>query len=200
MQAASPRYLVLTIVLLAAAGLYAVVGDPVGMRTPRWPDGDAVYGVDSWTAGPMTVDTSGDETHLMSRAFRSEGGTTATLTLVANRTPKLYAAGPEVPFLGSGYTVEPAPSDVLQPRGDGVGGLVAQRGSERWLLFYAYGERRGLLGNGPGSWGLSFVDSFLGQPNDYYKLYLIAPADQADGVADLAHDLFPRIAAWYATA
>ena len=76
-------------------------------------------------------------------------------------------------------------------------------GTERWLVMYSFGERRGLLGNGPLAWTLAVLDGIVGQPNDYYKLYLSARMNQNDqqvglDVADLARTLFPRVATWYA--
>jgi hypothetical protein len=87
--------------------------------------------------------------------------------------------------------------------GPGVNALVAQRGAERWLALYGYGERRGLLGNGPLPWTFALFDGIVGRPNDYYKLYLTSRIDrvdptQASDVARLAGALFPRIADWYA--
>ena len=69
---------------------------------------------------------------------------------------------------------------------------------------YAYGERRGLLGNGPWPWTLAVFDGLAGHPNDYYKLYLVARADDTDPVfgrqvAQLARTLFPRVAEFYAS-
>jgi hypothetical protein len=70
---------------------------------------------------------------------------------------------------------------------------------------YAYGERRGLLGNGPLAWSLAMLDGVLGRPNDYYKVFLSAGAGGlnsglAGEVSSLAGTLFPRIASFYAAA
>lgn len=207
MQTTNFRYLILTAVLLAGAGVYAASGEPLGAGTARWPVADDFYMATPWSVGREAVDektnNAGLVTSLVTRVFRSPDGGTATLTVLSNQAPKLYGAGPEVPFLGSGYTVEPVPDDLEPVVGDGVSGLVAQRGTERWLVMYAYGERRGLLGNGPLAWTLAVLDGILAKPNDYYKLYLAARTDHLDprvvrDVAGLAHALFPRIAAWYA--
>jgi hypothetical protein len=200
MQAANVRYLVLILVLLGGAGLYTVLSNQPRDTAPRWPGTDAVYAIAPWSSRTVDV-TQGGTTDLVTRTFRSSSGATATFTLVANRGPKLYGPGAEVPVLGSGYLAEPASADVLGGATPGVGGLIATRGSERWLVMYAYGERRGLLGNGPAAWSLAVFDGILGNPNDYYKMYLIARADDAESareVADLAHALFPRVAEWYA--
>jgi hypothetical protein len=207
MQTAHLRYLVLTAVLLAGAGLYAASGEPLGAGTARWPTADDLYMVQPWSVGQERVDENTNHagliTRLVTRVFRSPDGGTATLTVLSNQAPKLYGTGAEVPFLGSGYTVEPAPADLEPGVGDGVSALVARRGTEHWLVMYAYGERRGLLGNGPLPWTLAVFDGILGRPNDYYRLYLAARTDALDprvgrDVAALAHALFPRIAAWYA--
>jgi hypothetical protein len=202
MQIAHLRYFVLTIVLLAGTGLYAVFGEPRGSGTPRWPQASTVYAVDTWSTGPESVEhfsDSGNNIDRVTRMYRNSAGVTATFTILTNQAPKLYGVGAEVPFLGGGYTVSSAPHDV----GAGVGALVAQRGTEQWLVVYGYGERRGLLGNGPLPWTLAFIDGITGQPNDYYKLYLFARSDPVDArtsrdVTELAGTLFPRIAAWYA--
>jgi len=207
MQAASFRYIILISVLLAGAGAYALFGDPQGNAgTPRWPNVEAVYASDQWSTGPIAVEhntDAGRKTDLATRTFRNHAGATATLTIVTSQAPKLYGAGAEVPFLGNGYTVVPAPSDVVPVDDHGISALVAQRGAEQWLVMYGYGERRGLLGNGPLPWTLAVLDGIAGQPNDYYKLYLAARIDQVGpsagrDVAALARVLFARISDWYA--
>jgi hypothetical protein len=207
MQTTNFRFFVLIAALLAGAGLNAAAGEPRGVGTPRWPVADELYNVQPWAVGRESVEdntnNAGPITPLVTREFRRADGGTATLSIISNQAPKLYGAGAEVPFLGSGYTVEAAPADLAPVVGDGVGALVAQRGTEQWLVMYAYGERRGLLGNGPLPWTLAVFDGILGRPNDYFKLFLTARADQLDrritsDVAELAHTLFPRIAAWYA--
>src|SRR5262249_18775339 len=130
-------------------------------------------------------------------------GAVATLTIETHQSPKLYAAGPEVPFLGSGYAVSTPPADLVPRPTDAIGSLVAQRASETWLVMYAYGERRGLLGNGPVAWTMAIGDAAFGRQNDYYKLYLSVQtselnADLGNDVSGLAHAVFPRVQAWYA--
>ncbi len=202
MQTAYARYILLTLVFVGGAALYAVLGDPLGAGTARWPLADSFYAVEPWTVGPQ-VDDSNNGTGVVSRVLRHPSGASATLSIVSNQAPKIYGPGAEVPFLGNGYTVPAMPPDVATLQGEGVQALVATRGTERWLVMFAYGERRGLLGNGPLAWVLALGDGVLGRPNDYYKLYLAARTDTAPAsadqqVADLAHVLFPRIAAWYA--
>jgi hypothetical protein len=203
MQTANSKYVFLAAILLVGAGVYAAVGETTDSGAPRWPQSDAVFSADSWVVGPLQVEHSSNNTDLVTRTFRNSSGATATLTLVANRAPKLYAAGADVPFLGNGYAVQPAAADI--GTGDGVSALVAQKGSEQWLVAYAYGEQRGLLGNGPLAWTLAVTDGVLGRPNDYYKLYLSARTDGLGPgvdrqVVELARGLFPHIAGWYATA
>jgi hypothetical protein len=208
MQTPNFRYVVLIGVLLAGVGLYIAFGEPLGAGTARWPVADDLYAVQPWSVGREAVEENtnhaGLVTRLVTRTYQHAEGGTATLTILSNQAPKLYGSGAEVPFLGSGYTVEPASGDLEPGKGDGVGAIVAQQGKQQWLVMYAYGERRGLLGNGLIPWSLAVFDGVLGRPNDYYKLYLTARTDQIDprvghDVAALAHTLFPRIAAWYAS-
>ena len=69
--------------------------------------------------------------------------------------------------LAEGYTVSPAPPNLVPPA-PGRGALLAYRAQERWLVLYAYGERRGLLGNGAAAWGRTLLDALVGHPNDYF--------------------------------
>jgi hypothetical protein len=201
MQASNLRYFVLIGVLLAAAGLYAALGEPRGFGTPRWPSSDALYSVPGWSAGPEQNADGGFKT----RALRNDAGQTATLAILSNQAPKLYAAGAEVPFLGNGYSVEPAPADLQPLNTNGAHALVATRGADQWLVIYAYGERRGLLGNGPVAWGFALFDGVMGRPNDYYRVFLSAHGTNLDPslasqLSRLASTLFPRIAQFYAAA
>jgi hypothetical protein len=203
MQITNSRYIILIAALLAGAGLYAVFGEAGNSGQPRWPAADSVFTVPSWSVEPQSVEDTGHQTALVTRVFHNAAGAVATMTIVTQPVPKLYGAGAEVPFLGSGYTVVPTPDDMAALEGGGVNALVAQRGTEQWLAMYAYGERRGLLGNGPLPWTLAVLDGIVGRSNDYYKFYLVARIDQSDpgarkDVAELARTLFPRLSAWYA--
>src|SRR4051812_22149842 len=180
MPATKLRRVVLSAVLLAGAALYAVIGQPVGVGTPRWPEqSEPLYQVDGWLSGPLKAEQR-NTAEFISRVYQSPHGAPVTVTIETYQTPKLYAAGPEVPFLGSGYTVKPASAELVSPAEAGVGSLVAQRGDDQWLVKYAYGERRGLLGNGPAAWAYAGWDLLLGRTNDYYKLYLTAHVGEPD--------------------
>jgi hypothetical protein len=204
LQIPHARYIFLTVILLSTAWLSIGMGEPRSTGQARLPETDAVYAVEGWTMGPSKVEDNSNHTVALTRGFTSASGAVATLTLFANQAPKLYGAGGEVPFLGDGYDVH-TPTPELVPAADGVNALVAQRDTQTWLVMYAYGERRGLLGNGLLPWTLALVDGIAGAPNDYYKLYLMARADRLDAnlgreVSALAGTLFPRIHAWYAAA
>jgi hypothetical protein len=204
MQAASFRYFLLTALLLVGAGVYATLGSPTELRSPRSPMADAVYNAQSWVVSPPQLQQTSD-TELVTRVYRDPADQTATLTIVTKRTPKLYVAGADVPFLGAGYTVAAAPHELVRAANKGVDAMIARRGSEQWLVMYTYGERRGLLGNGPLAWSLGVWDGLLGHSNDYYKLYLSARVDSLDptfigSTVELANSVFPQIASWYATA
>jgi hypothetical protein len=192
----SQRSVVLIGILLIAATVSAAIGGPMPAASPRWPTSDAVYSIGDWSTGPETLQYANGAT-FMTRTFFRADAQPATLTVVTNTSPKLFLAGADVPFLGSGYEVSSLPAP------GGYQALMASRGDERWLVVYAYGERRGLLGNGPVAWGASVFDSVLARPNDYYKLFLTTAvsgndAGVAQQTAELADMLFPRIASWYA--
>jgi len=201
MQGREFRSAVLIALLLVGGSLYAAMGEPSPTAPQRWPRNEDLFNIERWVSGPETVEVVNGSTYV-SRALHGPDGTQATLTLVTNQNVKVFAAGAEVPFLGSGYDVGPASSDLMLSA-PGRQELVAQRGSERWLVIYTYGERRGLLGNGPVGWGLALFDGLLGSSNDYYKLYLTVPLTSYEAAATarqsaaLADTLFPRIANWY---
>ncbi|MBV9172328.1 MAG: hypothetical protein JOZ81_19820 [Chloroflexi bacterium] len=202
MQTSIIRTFVLVAVLLSGAALYPLVGETHSAAIARWPGSDVHLEAENWSTGPLSVDQASTDTAIVSRVFSSQSGATATLSLVTSGTPKLYAAGAEVPFLGSGYQVE-TPSRDLVPADDNVRALVARRGAEEWLVLYAYGERRGLLGNGALAWGFAVLDGLAGRQNDYYKMYLVAGVEELDAtagrdVAKLAGAIFPQVARWYA--
>jgi hypothetical protein len=191
MQGFGFRSVVLIAVLLVAATLVMATGGPRATANPRWPTSDALFTVDGWMSGAEHVDYANGAT-FVSRTFVRSDAAPSTLTVVTNTSPKLFVAGAEVPFLGTGYDVSPV---------DGRQALIASRGSERWLVVYAYGERRGLVGGGFMGWGLALFDGVFGRPNDYYKLYLttaLGENDSAQQSVELADALFPRIANWYA--
>jgi len=200
MQAGTVRYIFLASLLLAAAGGYMFQAAPRGVGDARWPEDDGFYALDHWSVGPQRVELV-NGAQFVTRVFQHSGEAPATLTIVTSREPKVYGAGAEVPFLGNGYSVQPAPAEVFAGV-HGVGGLIARGSSDQWLVMYAYGERRGLLGNGPLAWTLAAVDGVLGWPNDYYRLYLIRRIDVLDqasarGMVELADTMFSRVARWY---
>jgi hypothetical protein len=78
-----------------------------------------------------------------------------------------------------------------------------RRGDKGWLQVYAYGERRGLEGNGVVGWALAVFDTVLGRPNDYYLMRVLVPTttDTSDAIkraGEAADVLFPRVTDWYA--
>ncbi len=193
------RYGVVIGLLLLGGAAYVGIGDS---HTPeaRWPTSDTSFAVDRWTSGTEKVEVANGATFI-TRPFRGPNATTAELTIITRPNAKLFGTGAELPFVGSGYEVSPAPASLVPPA-PGREGLIAQRASERWLIVYAYGERRGLLGNGMLGWTTAIVDGVLGRPNDYYKLYLMTRLVGVDELAgresaQLADTLFPRIADWY---
>jgi hypothetical protein len=200
MQAPGFRYVLLIAVLLVGAALYTGLGEPRGVGLPRWPAADPIFVIDGWSVGSEQILDGG----FRARSFKSRVGHTATLSVFSNQAPKLYGAGAEVPFLGNGYSVDTATGIPHKAIGEGVHAVIARRGTEQWLVMYSYGERRGLLGNGPQAWTFALFDGILGRANDYYKLFLSTRTDGQDAdverdVSELASTLFPRIASFYAS-
>lgn len=181
------RPLVLSVLFLLAAGLDLVLVRPKTEPAPRWPTDDVVFAVPGWSVGPQDIQEANGVRYVTRQYERQVDD--LTLSLVLSTSPeakRIYRAGPEVPFLGNGYSVEPTAG----------GGFLAQRGAEAWLQVDAYGERRGLLGNGPLAWGLAVADTVIGEPNDYYLARVIGPAG-TDQAPVLAEAVFPRLAGWY---
>ncbi|MDQ6671981.1 MAG: exosortase-associated EpsI family protein [Chloroflexota bacterium] len=202
MQIRKFRFAILICILLGGIALQFPLADGRRSEGVRWPGFDELFMVDGWTMSSEKVERMNGSTYA-SRSFRAPQGTSTTLTIIADQNAKVFGAGAEVPFLGNGYEVSPAPADIVPP-GPNRQGLLAQRGDERWLVLYAYGERRGLLGNGLVGWSSAVMDGLLGHGNDYYKLFVMTPLAQQDSSATsstvaLADALFPRIAAWYAS-
>lgn len=198
------RRLLLIGLLLGAAALRSGVERPPEARSPRWPAEDGLFVVGGWTAGAPEVEAAWGIEHV-SRTYRRADGAIATLAISTSPVAKgLYRVAPGLPFEGRGYAVEPLPPVPIAP---GFGALGLRRGAEAMVLMYAYGERRGLVGNGWGGWSLAALDATLGRPNDYYLLRLLVPLEQHDmghqdaaaaRAAELAAALFPRLTAWYA--
>jgi hypothetical protein len=191
--------LILIALFSSATWLLANISVPAE-SPPRWPADSETYAVDGWAVGPATVDSRPGlamVTHVYSRE-----NTRATVVITTSPNAKaIFRAGAAVPFLGNGYTVEPAPADLVQPAGSREA-FVARRGNEAWLQLAIYGERRGQFGSGVIGWGLSIVDAQLGRANDYYLARVVVPFVEGDRPATqravaLAETLFPRLAAYY---
>jgi hypothetical protein len=198
MQGRELRYAVLIGLLLVGAGLFATISEPAPAGPNRWPTSQDVFAVDQWTSGASSIEEANGSTYV-TRPFHRADGADANLTIITNRSAKVFGAGPDVAFQGAGYEIVAAPRDLT---GTQVDGFLATRGSDQWLVLYAYGERRGLLGSGWLGWGTAVLDGVLGHENDYYRIFLVSPfgSGEADGkqIVALAQTLFPRIAAWYA--
>ena len=209
MQTSITRTFALAAIFVVATGLYWVIGQPAGtgrQGTPRWPTSDQLYATQGWSASPETVDGQDggpSNTDVVTRTLRDGSGHSALFTIIASHQPQVYGAGGEAPFLGNGYLSGHVPEALAPLKSDGVQSFVAERGPERWLVMYAYGERRGLLGNGVRGWSMATLDGLLGQQNDYYKLYFATRWDDQDpnsavALGQVAHELFTRVADWYA--
>jgi hypothetical protein len=199
------RYLVLIgIALLAASTLAMMNVEPTSeTRTARWPVPNDMYVVSGWSVAPATNESAWGITHV-SRGYRRSDGVRATLTISTSTEAKgLYKSGADLPYLGNGFTAEPVSSDIVTPR-PGREAELLRRNAETWLLFYSFGERRGLIDGDLQRWALVGFDAMLGHPNDYYLLRVAVPVSGADvrtgaqAGAALVDVLFPRLAGWYA--
>jgi hypothetical protein len=170
---------------------------------PRWPADGELYAADGWTVSPASVDDSRPGMTIISHAYARAAGTRATLVVSTSPMAKaIYRAGAAVPFLGNGYTVEPAPGTLVAVAGNREA-FIARRLNETWLQVSIYGERRGQFGSGALAWTLSTLDALLGRPNDYYLARIVVPFDGNDLTAArqavaLADTIFPRLATYYA--
>jgi hypothetical protein len=195
------RPLILAVVAAAAAVLVASMTPAGAEPSPRFATDDMLYAVDGWRVGPPDIGGR-PAVAFVSRDYRSAAGTQAQLSITTSPFAKsVYRAGADVPFLGSGYAVTPAAVDLV-PVDANRQALIAQRGNESWLQLAAYGERRGVVGNGIAGWSFALFDLGFGRPNDYYLMRIVMPYDDANvrsGV-QLADTLFPRLAAYYARA
>jgi hypothetical protein len=202
MQSTNVRTLILTAVLLSGVFGLVVSGTSASAGSnASWPEGnDGAYHVPGWAAGPIAVSHE-HGVDFVSSTYRSVDGMVAYLTIATSPDAKeVYRASAEVPFLGSGYSVETLVSGA--PPGANAIAFVARKDYDNWLVYAANGERRGLVGNGIVGWALAILDGMLGRPNDYFMLTLRVPVrpDDIRGLARaaaLADELFPQLARWY---
>jgi hypothetical protein len=140
---------------------------------------------------------------VVSRRYSSDGSEASAVLSVAvsSQAKKVYRAGPEIPFAGTGYAVSAAPPE-LGVRDASWSTLVVTRGGEALLLITGQGERRGLLGNGVLAWAGATFDGIVGNPNDYFQATLVVPLTGRDDPAiarralALADQVFGQIARW----
>ncbi len=210
MQNTQARYVILLGVLVFGCVLLVAFGRPSAASASRWPSADSLYEVAGWWVGDEAVDSQIRDVHVISRRYvrtalssatAPPSRTVAQLFIRTNTEAKnVYRYGGDLAFLGSGYSSEPAPPDLLPPGHDGY---IVRRDNDLALVLTAYGERRGLVGNGPVGWGLAVFDGLLGRPNDYFQATLFVPLDRLDSPAvpdavALADTVFQRLAIWYA--
>lgn len=193
-------------VVLVGIGL-SVAAVQRAPREPRWPASDELFVLPGWSVSPAEVQLGdGDRSTgaLFRRVYSNAVGQRAVLDVWSNPEPQakmLFRKGPDRDYLGAGYLSEPIGADRV-PAIAGGGALIARRGSEAWLLLYTYGEKRGLLGNGPRAWLFAEWDAMLDQPNDYFMARLGMPfagevLPPTEAVVGAAQTLFGRLANWY---
>jgi len=209
-MASSRSYLILLATLATAYVLSSTTLAPRTIAPGRWPMDDSVFDVPGWSVGTPTVelgDGIDNTAALVQRTyFDQSSDLQAGLVLWTNPQPEgkmLFRKGPDRDFLSAGYVIGSAPSELTPPPGGGA--LIAARGRAEWLLVYTYGERRGLLGDGPLAWFLAELDGLMDRPNDYFLARVQVPFDAAAAppvaaASQLARVLFPRLAAWYGNA
>lgn len=195
------------LVCVIVGSLLSIAATNRSSRQPRWPADEGVFVLDNWRAGPIDVQTGDGDRYtgaLLRRIYVDGAGHQLTLDIWANPQPQakmLFRKGPDRDFLGAGYITETVGSDIAPAR-QGGGTLIARRGADAWLLVYGYGEKRGLLGNGPRAWIFAEWDALLDAPNDYFLARVITPyrgdQDSIDRAIFAANTLFPRLATWYA--
>jgi hypothetical protein len=202
-MSAAHRSLILAALLACGAIVQAAAAAPA-VAPARWPASAAVFDVAGWSTGDAGVDSRAGIVFVSRRFTRADGRAGAVLDLATSTDAKrVYRAGPEVPFAGAGYSIS-APLNAIGPSNADRSVFVATRGRDTFLVFATYGERRGLVGNGPIGWALATFDGLLGWPNDYFEATLALPLDDLhdaalthDGAA-LADRVFIQIADWYA--
>jgi hypothetical protein len=198
---AQRRYLFLIGLFALSAWALAGMAPARSPDAARWPTDDSVFAVEGWTVGPITIETANGVT-FVSRTY-DRNSTSLTLTISTSpEVKRIYRAGPEVPFLGAGFTLD-SRVDQLVPIATGRGAILARQGKDAWLAIHAYGERRGLLGNGPVGWGAAIVDGILDRPNDYFLARVVTRfgGDNPNVAVDamtITDEVFPRLAGWYA--
>src|SRR5436190_20243196 len=126
------RALALTVLFVAATLLLVGISAPQVEARPRFPTDDATYAVDGWKVSAESVEGR-TGVLFVTRGFQRADGTQARLTITTSPQAKLaYKAGEDVPFLGNGYTVEPARPDIVAPQAN-RSAQIARRGAEAWL-------------------------------------------------------------------
>ncbi len=199
----SRTVLLAALFVVAAAMTWSLQAAPQSAKaTTRWPTDEGFYAVPGLSVSTDTVDVANGNTFITRHYQTADDATPLTFILTTSQNIKtVYRAGPDVPFLGSGYEGVPVPAD-LEREAHGWGVTQLRRGDSGWLQLYVYGERRGPKGIGVLAWGLGIFDTVIGQPNDYYLVRVLAPTTiGAHGAitraAELADVLFPRVVEWY---
>jgi hypothetical protein len=197
------RVLILTaLVASGLAGMFVLPAPETSSEVRRPPS--AVFAAAGWSVGEPVLSMANSIGMATLRYASTSGDAGAVIAMSTSPDAKrIYRAGPEIPFAGSGYQVASAPRELVASTADRVA-LVATRGQERLLLIATYGERRGRLGNGPVAWAAAALDGVLANANDYYLVTLVVPLSGADDRTTatkaqlLAGSVFAEVARWYA--
>ncbi len=199
-----PRRVLILAALVAsgAGGMFALPAPDVSADVRRPPS--AVFAAAGWSVGEPLLSTANSIGMATLRYASTSGDAGAVIAVATSPDAKrIYRAGPEIPFAGSGYQVTSAPRELVASTADRVA-LIAARGQERLLLIATYGERRGRLGNGPLAWAAAALDGVLANANDYYLVTVVVALSGSDDqrtaakAEQLAGSVFAEVARWYA--
>lgn len=200
MPAAHRALILAGLLVLGVAG--ARLGGAGATAPARWPTADHVFSVSGWAVGVPAVEQKPGVVFVSRRYSASAGATGAVLSVaVSAEAKRVYRAGADVPFAGSGYLIEPAPAGLF-PQRSGWSTILATREGGTILIIAAHGERRGLLGTGAVAWAAAAVDGVIGIPNAYFQATLVVPLAGRDdtatagAAADLADRVFAQLATW----
>src|SRR5438128_665825 len=117
MQSTTSRYLILAAMLSLGALAFSVVARSVTQGPVRWPTEEQFVSAEGRSSQPGSTERIND-TQFVTREY-AKGGTAASLVIKTGTAAKgIYRSGPDVPFLGTGFSITRAPAEFV-PRLNG---------------------------------------------------------------------------------